>query len=106
MSDNTKDSQDKKVNNTRNENIMEKVRLWQSFKYTKHLTCQRPGCGEDLVPKEYKGRVNLQCPKCHSVQSYVPKSVLKCRLETPSCLKNKNSSYSLDCLLDDKDGKD
>jgi len=70
------DLQDKK-----NDSILKKVSLWQTFKFVKHLTCQKPGCGCDLVAKKNRYKVTLHCPTCKSVQSYVPKAVLASNLQ-------------------------
>lgn len=67
--------QDKK-----NNSILKRVSLWQAFKFVKHLTCQRDGCGCELLPKRQKTKVVLQCPKCKNVQAYVPRAVLSSRL--------------------------
>lgn len=65
----------------RSESILKKVNLWQEFKYVKHLTCQRNGCGCSLVPKKQRAKVVLQCPQCKNVQSYVPRAVLHSQLK-------------------------
>jgi hypothetical protein len=70
------EEQDKK-----NTSILRKVNLWQAFKFVKHLTCQKDGCGCELVPKKQRTKVVLQCPNCRNVQAYVPKSVLTSKLK-------------------------
>lgn len=64
----------------RNKSRIEKINTWQAFKYVKPLTCQKDGCGAVLVAKELKLKVILQCPKCRSIQAYIPKSVLQSNL--------------------------
>jgi hypothetical protein len=59
---------------------IEKVKVWQTFKYVKHLVCPRENCGCKMIAKEMRGRVILQCPRCKTIQSYVPKSILKTQL--------------------------
>lgn len=93
---NNPDSKDNKPNyqQKKNKRILEKVKLWQSFKYVKPLTCQASGCGEKLVPKETKFKVILQCPKCGASQPYVPKAVIDADLCIPGVLERNRSRHS------------
>ncbi len=71
----------------RNKFIIKKVDDWQNFPFLKHLTCQNKKCGEKLVPKESRSRVILVCPKCKSVQHYVPIAVIQTNLVISEKLK-------------------
>jgi len=70
----------------KNQNIIEKVNLWQNFKYVKPLTCKERSCDGLLEPKESRLRVILKCPKCGNIQSYVPKTILKAKIGYPKVL--------------------
>jgi hypothetical protein len=61
----------------KNKFLIEKINTWQSFKYVKPLTCQKDGCGCPLVAKEHRLKVILQCPKCKTIQAYIPRSVMQ-----------------------------
>ena len=84
---------DEEIDNIKrkNKNIIEKVNLWQNFKYVKPLTCKEPSCGCNLVPKESRLKVILKCPKCGYIQSYVPKTILRANIGYPKVLlENQN----------------
>lgn len=70
----------------RNKSTIEKVNLWQNFKYVKSLTCKKEECDGVLEPKESKLKVILKCPKCGFIQSYVPRTILKTKLDIPEVL--------------------
>lgn len=52
------------------------VEEWQEDDTTHPLTCAKEGCDSNLEAKEDGGRVVLECPKCHYVQSWIPTAVL------------------------------
>ena len=70
----------------RNRRIIDKVSLWQDFKYVKPLACKKDDCDGILTPKESRLKVILRCPLCGFVQSYVPKTILKTKLSKPEVM--------------------
>jgi len=79
----------------KNKNIIEKVKLWQAFKYVKPLVCKKEGCGGILDPKESRLKVILKCPKCGFTQTYVPRTILKTKLATPKVMiEHQNKMHS------------
>jgi len=64
----------------KNDYIINKVRLWQSFQYVRPLLCRR--CNIKLVPKVHRksGKVCLRCSRCNFLQWSIPTVVLQSRL--------------------------
>lgn len=77
----------------KNQAIINKVNLWQNFKFAKPLTCKKEGCGTKVVPQERGQRVVLKCPKCNSVQLYVPRRIIEVDFSAPAALQRNKSRY-------------
>lgn len=77
----------------KNKRILEKVAEWQDFKFIKHLVCNDENCNTKLKAKELNGKVILQCPRCRSIQSYIPKAVLQTRFYVSNVLRRLQSAY-------------
>lgn len=59
-----------------NQEIMDKVNLWQSAGFVHPLTCGNDSQHQDLVPKEVSNKVVLVCSDCNYTQNWIPEEVL------------------------------
>lgn len=56
-----------------NEEIINKVKAWQTSEYLHPLTCTNHHI---LEPIEVLGKVILSCPSCNYIQEWIPEIVL------------------------------
>ena len=64
-----------------NQQIIEKVKLWQNAGFVHPLTCGKNSLHLNLVPEERNKKVVLICPSCNYVQDSIPDYVLTTYVE-------------------------
>lgn len=92
-----------------NQQIIEKVNLWQSAGFVHPLTCGKNSSHLNLVPEERNDKVVLACPNCNYVQDWIPDYVLTTYVEVvreamKRAEKPKRVNLSA-VLVESKDGK-
>lgn len=72
-----------------NQEVIDKVNLWQTAGFVHPLTCGKNSLHINLVPEERGGKVVLTCPNCDYTQDQIPDYVLTTYVEVVQAAKRK-----------------
>lgn len=67
-----------------NQQIIDKVNLWQNAGFVHPLTCGNNSQHQNLAAKEINGKVILFCLDCDYIQNFIPECVLEIK-RCPQC---------------------
>ena len=59
-----------------NQEVIERVNLWQNTGFVHPLTCGNDSQHQNLIAKEFDGKVLLTCVDCDYIQDWIPPEVL------------------------------